>query len=316
MLKAIFTRGEQAVWSTASELAKNLGVIVCPKIRIADVAEIQNSGISADLYSYALRAHFDVLLVRDNRAALAIEFDGPGHEPDNDARKNALCDRFRIPLVRVHRRHIAARNFDDDAVSFLIQQLFCVEFFISRFGNDPYEPYDPLYFASIPGTDRPFPFAYSQRWRNRLFSRLKQHADRFPPHVQEYYAHGLVNLGSFEGTWQQGGNFRSISGLRLGDNHGVWGSAALDFEVHGLDERKLQLFMELSTFVEGLAAAEMFEKAVVFLDDPNGQVPALDEVIALTHRWERDGFRVRRGFNLPGPPMEQMGASGTRFTEV
>ena len=180
MLKKILTQGERAIWSTATQFAKELGVEVFAKMRIADVAEIKNSGISNELYNYALRAHFDVLLVRDNRAVLAIEFDGLGHEPHNDTRKNSLCDRFNIPLVRVAPLHIASRNFEDDAVTFLIHQFFCVESFLSRFGNEPYEPYDPLYFISVPGKERTLPFAYSQRWRGQLASRLKEHAGKFP----------------------------------------------------------------------------------------------------------------------------------------
>jgi hypothetical protein len=105
--------GESATFRIAQQVADALEVEVHPKLRVADAISIDRSGISNEEYSYALKAHFDVLVVRDNLPVLAIEFGGAGHDPKNDHLKNRLCDRFELPLVRVGMVHINSKNFED-----------------------------------------------------------------------------------------------------------------------------------------------------------------------------------------------------------
>jgi len=299
-LKKILTNGERVVHSTAQELASQLGMQAFGKIRIADVIEIDKSGIPDDLYSYALRAHFDTVLVRDNLARMAIEFDGPGHDARHDAKKAALCDLFGPPLVRVRMGHLTARNFEDNAVSFLIHQLECVDHFIENYGNDPYEPYDPAWFSSVPGKDRTWPFAYADRWRGRLVKRLKENAHKFDDALRSLYANGLVNLCAIEAVFvKDEGCYRCVSGLPIATDRAVWGTAELDFEMHGLTGRRRELFMELASFVDGLAAAEMFEKTVTFLEGNAMAAEPLIRLQALLRNWSKAGFFPRRGANIP-----------------
>jgi hypothetical protein len=90
-------------------------------MRLADVLPIENSGISNRYYDYALRAHFDILVADDqDRPKLAIEFGGKGHDPAKDHLKNELCERFELPLVRITSEHLHARNFEHNAVAFLV----------------------------------------------------------------------------------------------------------------------------------------------------------------------------------------------------
>jgi len=87
-LKRIFNTGESATFRIAQQVADALDVEVHAKLRVADAISIDRSGVSNEEYSYALKAHFDVLAVRDNLPVLAIEFDGAGHDPKNDHLKN------------------------------------------------------------------------------------------------------------------------------------------------------------------------------------------------------------------------------------
>ena len=180
-LKKLFTTGERAVYSIAQELAAPIGVEALAKVRIADLVEIANSGIGNAEYAFALRAHFDVVIVRDNLPILAIEFDGPAHDPKHDHVKNALAERFKLPLVRVDLTHLNSRNFDDTAVHFLVHQLFAVDDFHKEFGENPYEIYDPSFFITAPGKKGSWPFAYPNRWRGRLVNRFKNNHHRFAP---------------------------------------------------------------------------------------------------------------------------------------
>jgi hypothetical protein len=298
--KRTLTTGENAVLATAQEVASTLGAQVWAKMRVADALEIDRSGISSELYSYALRAHFDTLLVRDNLARMAIEFDGPGHNARHDNKKAALCDLFSLLLVRVRIGHLTARNFEDNAVSFLIHQLECVDYFLENYGHDPYEPFDPAWFTEARGKDRRWPFAYANRWRGRLVKRLKDNAHKFDGDLRDLYANGLVNLGSIEAAFvKDEGRFRCMSGLLAATGRAIWGTAELDFEVCGLTGRRRELFMELASFVDGLAAAEMFEKTVTFLDGDEMAAEPIVRLQTLLRNWSKDGFSLRRGMNVP-----------------
>jgi hypothetical protein len=297
--KRILTKGEKVVLTTAEVVASSIGAEAFPKLRVADVIEIENSGISDNLYSYALRAHFDVVICRNNYPIMAVEFDGTGHDSRNDAKKAELCERFQLPLVRVGMKHVNAVNFEDSSLSFLIHQLECVDRFIENYGSDPYEPYDPAFFVSIPGRDRRFPFHYSSRWRGRLVRRLKENAHRFTGSFRDYYAHGLVSFGSLEAAFVKDGCFRCLSGLYVAADRAIWGLAELDFHVHGLEGRRRELFMELASFVDGLAAAEMFEKTITFLTGDESVADPIGGIELCLRGWQREGFRLRRGMNLP-----------------
>jgi hypothetical protein len=295
-LKPIQNTGERALHTTAQEVASDLGMQVFSKIRIADVLPIDNSGISDALFSYALRAHFDTLVVRDNIGHMAIEFDGPGHDARHDAKKAELCDLFAVPLVRVRIGHVNARNFEDTAVSFLIHQLGCVDHFLEIYGNDPYEPYDPAWFVSVAGKDRKWPFNYAGRWRGRLKKHLKENAHKLEGHFQGMYANGLVGLGAIEAAFVKDERwFRCVSGLVTATDRAIWGVAKLDFEVCGLTGRRRELFMELASFVDGLAAEEMFLKTIAFFDGDETVVKPIVHLHELLQNWSEAGFLQRRG---------------------
>jgi hypothetical protein len=92
---------------TSRRLADRNGARVFPKVRIADVLDIADSGISDREYGYALRAHFDFVVAEtDGTPHFAVEFDGPQHATDRatiqrDALKAALCQRGELPLLRI-----------------------------------------------------------------------------------------------------------------------------------------------------------------------------------------------------------------------
>lgn len=80
---------------------------VFPKVRVADVVRIQNSGLSDEAYSYALKAHFDFVVTNTNYMPLfVIEFDGPTHSDSiqihRDDLKMQICARFDLPILRIN----------------------------------------------------------------------------------------------------------------------------------------------------------------------------------------------------------------------
>lgn len=80
---------------------------VCPKVRIADALNINQSGISNEQFTYALKAHFDFVIIDENSlASFAVEFDEPHHIKDRDAivrdrMKGEICNNLGLPLLRI-----------------------------------------------------------------------------------------------------------------------------------------------------------------------------------------------------------------------
>lgn len=88
---------------------------VLVKPRLADVVQIAGSGLSDEDYSYALSSHFDFVIERNNKMEFAIEFEGPGHifgprSLDNEARKNHICRRLGLPLIRIGTSYLRPIN--------------------------------------------------------------------------------------------------------------------------------------------------------------------------------------------------------------
>jgi hypothetical protein len=296
--RPLLNRGEKALLKIAQAVCEATGTTPYAKFRIADAIEIERSGIADSLYKYALSAHFDILVSKNNKAYLAIEFDGGGHDARNDGKKAAICEFFKLPMVRVKESHLDAKVFEDTAVGFFIWQLFCVDAFLEQYGQDPYEPYDPLFFASVPGKDRSWPFAYAARWRARLVRPFREAGEAFfGGKVREFYKHGLLQFGTIFCTCVRDSEYRSIYAQLVDDDRVVFGESRLTLAVHGLEGSRLDCFLQITTFVQGLAAEQMYSNALLFLQGE--KVAALKESIkAKVREWEGEGFRVKLGMNF------------------
>src|SRR5215218_9154785 len=97
---------EVAVDSQLGRLCERYAARLFAKVGMKDVLPIQGSGLDNEDYRYALMAHFDFVIAHQGgEAMLAVEFDGGRHRTDpqqiiRDDRKNRICDKFLLPLVR------------------------------------------------------------------------------------------------------------------------------------------------------------------------------------------------------------------------
>ena len=292
VLKPLLNTGEQATFLIAQEE----GGEAFAKMRVADVFRIEHSGISNEEYSYALKAHFDVVLVRDNLAVLAIEFDGAGHDAKNDHLKNRLCDRFGLPLIRIGMRHINSKNFKDTALHFLIRQWFMVDGFMKHFGPDTEEIYDPCFVMDLNASGKlHFPYWYAARWRNSLIKPFKQYAHLFGERYRAAYEQGVPPMGYFDALCVRNRqDFRAICGQGVDDKTVIIGTAQLDFRVFGItDGERHDNFMQVDTFVEGLAAAEMYENAMAFINDDRSGLRTMEQLNATVRDWKAEGFNIK-----------------------
>jgi Protein of unknown function (DUF2726) len=101
-VKRLLNRSEEDALSALNAAVAEYALQVHVKTRVADALPIERSGISSDLFSYALKAHFDFLVTdEDTHPKFAVEFDGRGHDPARDHKKDAICRFFEFPLLRI-----------------------------------------------------------------------------------------------------------------------------------------------------------------------------------------------------------------------
>lgn len=113
-VKKIMNLHEEATYRELHDIASEYGYSVHVKMRIADVFSITNSGLRDDLYSFALKAHFDFTVCDENNFPIfAVEFDGPSHltkdQIRRDDKKNQICALFDFPMLRIESNHLLKR---------------------------------------------------------------------------------------------------------------------------------------------------------------------------------------------------------------
>ena len=158
MLKRLLNLAESVTDARLREICAEFDANVNPKIRVADVFEIEASGIADQLYSFALKSHFDFVITGpDHIPIFAVEFDGPGHRSADakrrDQLKNELCDHFEFQLLRINQKYFSPTFSNWDLLGW-----FCTVWFVKRGWDDdvlegkiPYEDsiFDPMFVSVV-----------------------------------------------------------------------------------------------------------------------------------------------------------------------
>ena len=103
MLRTFRNHSEDRIQRQIRVAIERHGAELHEKVRVADIIEVEKLDTHR-LGTFALQSHFDFVLVdQDQKAVVAIEFDGPGHtNPLNDERKNSICRQADLPLIRIY----------------------------------------------------------------------------------------------------------------------------------------------------------------------------------------------------------------------
>ena len=221
-LKKLLNLHEEATDLRLRNVSDKYGARVFPKVRLADVLPIENSGISDSDYRFALQAHFDFVVANATSTPLfGVEFDGPYHRnPEQKARddtKDALCERFDFPLLRINSNYLQKKYRDMDLLSWFVEVWFAREWFddAQKSGLLPYgEPFTPWSFTGIPGSDKPFPLCLSSQASNKMRKLF------FDGKVKDFIPSHSVAL-SDDGT------YRAIAFIRITADSGVMVETAM-----------------------------------------------------------------------------------------
>ena len=126
---------EEVTYQRVREVAEANWAHVFIKVRLADAIPINNSGISQADFSFALKAHLDFLVTdADYNSLFAVEFDGPTHgtetQQKRDRQKDALMERFALPLLRINANYLNRKYRDFDLLSYFIELWFLRDDFL------------------------------------------------------------------------------------------------------------------------------------------------------------------------------------------
>ena len=194
-MKKLLNYSEHRTFQELRHVANKEGLAVYPKVRVADVLPIDNSGIEHGLFRYALQAHFDFVVAGDDHVSLfAVEFDGPGHADEDqaqrDRKKDGLCLRFGFPILHINLNHISRRYNKKTIFAWIIEVYRMQEAFDEAQANGqvPYdEPFDPFFIiCSLDDRKELFPY-----WISRT-ANLRMHQMHKEGKIRSHGSSGLI----------------------------------------------------------------------------------------------------------------------------
>lgn len=183
MVKKIFNLHEEVTNRRLKEVCDAIGAHVYPKIRIADVLNIEGSGISDEHFRFALQAHFDFVVCDSEQIPqFAVEFDGPSHQKSaqrkRDALKDFLCEQLNFPILRIKSNHLMKKYKSYSLLGWLVEHWFLEMAFdeAQEKGLIPWdETFDPMMIFSM--SDKPkikWPMWLSSELRIKINNLHKQ----------------------------------------------------------------------------------------------------------------------------------------------
>lgn len=273
MAKRLLTQAEEATNEILKPLCEKWGAHAFPKVRLADVLPIENSGIDDSAFRFALQSHFDFIVTDDDLELLfAVEFDGETHESAvqqaRDDKKNQLCERFRIPLLRINSRYLPQTYRQMDLLSWFVNYWFAGRMIDEAYEQGqipPYEYADPTMIISLPATSKTFPLWLSADVRC---------------HIEKLCEHGrcLDPIPSCLVGSDTAGNYRAISYMRITEKHVVLSLTGM---------RAQRFHVPASEVLEAIAVHDLYQNLMEVLE--GRQSPVALELL----REKLDQFREK-----------------------
>ncbi len=101
------------------------------KVGLKDAVDLNDSGISDEHYSYAMRAHLDFVVTErsSSRILFAVEYDGAEHFTDmdtiqRDRKKSDVCRALGFDLLRVTKCQLEAVFLGRNQLQLLVERWF------------------------------------------------------------------------------------------------------------------------------------------------------------------------------------------------
>ena len=209
---------------------------------LKDILPFETKHLPIDLKRFCWTSHFDFVIADATTTPLfAVEFDGPsrrsGVQTARDNKKDELCRRFNLPILRINSRYLTPSYRGRDLLSWFAECFFIQRDFIEAESNGlipPEEGFDPMSVASIGDrTDWPLDLAHEMRQSFRDLESEGKTADSQP---------------SFTIGREASGSFRAFGFVAISSDTGVaakTGMRAQQFEISESDALEFLLYFEI-----------------------------------------------------------------------
>ena len=126
--KVLASEAERRLFRMLRALVADYNADVHLKVRLADALDLKNSGISNELFSYGICAHFDFVVVDRNtfQSLFAVEYDGAEHFVQGDTivrdrKKSEICRKLNFDLLRITKCHLEDVFMGKTQLQFLVE---------------------------------------------------------------------------------------------------------------------------------------------------------------------------------------------------
>jgi Protein of unknown function (DUF2726) len=249
---SLLNKYEEITYGKLKVLLDEYNAHVFPKVRIADVLPIKESGISNDLFKFALQAHFDFIICNSDYIRLfAVEFDGKFHTQSDvqkirDEKKNLICDLFSLPLLRIKASYLDKKYRDLDLLTYFVDVWFLDEAFAKaqEEGHIPWdESFDPTFIGLLNGrTSKSFPYWLSLDLQKEI-KKLYDSKSIFDPCASHWI--GIDSRG----------NYRCLAWLQAANS---------GFLIAQTGMRQQRFPVDISDLVSQLSIFDLYERITAF----------------------------------------------------
>lgn len=211
-----FSKYEEISYSKLKPICEENGAHVFPKVRLIDaIPDIRKSDTWV---SFALKSHLDFFITDiDYHPLFAVEFDGSYHNSElqksRDNIKNDLCDRFKLPLLRINGGFLNRNYRDMDLLTYFIEVWFLNSAFNEAQENGDI-PLDEIFDEAFIYSDPKHP---NKKWPYWLSIDIQNE-------IRNLHQQGLVfdaNISHWIGI-DNTGVYNCISWFRITKDHFVY----------------------------------------------------------------------------------------------
>lgn len=305
MLRKFRNASENRIQRQIREVIGRHGAELHEKVRIADLVDISLLDRRA-LGTYALQAHFDFVLIDNHQAPVAvIEFDGPGHDPKKDEKKNSICRQADLPLFRIFGfeevREINAMTL----VRYLVELVFHARAFQEMKKNGRVGPFEPFMLSGFIKEDAKHifdsEFDFVVNSNSKLTRELKQHG--LADHELPYLSISRLIVRSPDEQLRAFVSINSSDGPIMGT-----ASLRISLPSPGFLGQIASIPLEIGGFADGMASDDLYENIRLIGAGAGHVVTATEALLAEITELARQGYSFVGGSRSSESQVDLFGA--------